>query len=306
MSSILELKNVKKTYGNRVALDNVSLTVKEGSCFGLLGPNGAGKSTMMKLVSGIITPSAGEIEVFGLNAKHTRAIQKQIGYVPQSITLYEDLSAKDNLTFFGELVGVRGEALNQRIKDVLERTGLSDRANDEIRTYSGGMKRRINIAAALLHQPKLLILDEPTVGIDPQSRNLIFELIRSLNKQGMTIIYSTHYMEEVEALCDEIAIIDHGKVIAKGALQELLSKHTNPAVYIESPVLTSPPDVGIPVTTTAKGNGWIVETDQVMSVMQRLTDLAVKQGWKMKKLEILYPSLEDVFLALTGTKLRDE
>jgi ABC-2 type transport system ATP-binding protein len=307
MAFVLDLQQVNKTYGDRVALQDVSLSVKEGSCFGLLGPNGAGKSTMMKLITGIITPNAGTLEVLGLNTKkNTQVIQKQIGYVPQSITLYEELTATDNLIFFGELVGVRGVELQQRITDVLERTGLSDRAKDEVRTFSGGMKRRINIAAALLHKPKLLILDEPTVGIDPQSRNLIFELIRSLNKQGMTIVYSTHYMEEVETLCDEIAIIDHGNVIAKGDLQDLLSQHTKPAIYIESFQLTSAPKLDIPTTVSAKGNGWVIETGQVLSVLQQLTELATKHSWDVKKLEILHPSLEDVFLTLTGTKLRDE
>lgn len=307
MSQILDLQHVRKIYGNRVALEDVSFTVKTGSCFGLLGPNGAGKSTTMKIITGIIAADQGDVKVFDLDAKkQVRTVQTQIGYVPQSITLYEELSAIENLTFFGKLLGVHGAELKSRIEEVLKQTGLSDRGNDEVSTYSGGMKRRINIAAALLHRPKLLVLDEPTVGIDPQSRNLIFELIRLLNRQGITIIYSTHYMEEVEALCDEIAIMDHGNVIAKGNLSELISNHTNPAIYVAAPEVTSVEVLQTNAKVTSRGDGWMIETDQILPTMQHIAELATKQNWNLKELEIYHPSLEDVFLTLTGTSLRDE
>lgn len=306
MEDMIEFHKVKKSYGKRIAVNHLDISVKKGSCFGLLGPNGAGKSTMMKLIAGIIGPDSGEIKVMGLNMKkETEEIQQKIGYVPQAITLYEELSAIDNLRFFGELAGVTSDELQNRIHDVLKKTGLADRGKDEVRTYSGGMKRRINIAVALLHQPDLLILDEPTVGIDPQSRNLIFELIRSLHQQGMTIIYSTHYMEEVEALCDEIAIVDNGNVIALGQLDELIAKHTNPSVYIESPQINKAPVISKRANVLQKGNGWVIETDEVLLTIQYLTNLAIGQKYVIKKLEILHPSLEDVFLKLTGVNLRD-
>ncbi|MCH5583870.1 ABC transporter ATP-binding protein [Shimazuella sp. AN120528] len=306
MTNMLEFHKVKKSYGKRIAVNQLDISVRKGSCFGLLGPNGAGKSTMMKLISGIIQPDSGQIKVMGLDMKENIVkIQQKIGYVPQSITLYEELSAIDNLRFFGELAGVKGKELQDRIQDVLTKTGLSDRGKDEVRTYSGGMKRRINIAVALLHKPDLLILDEPTVGIDPQSRNLIFELIRTLHKQGMTIIYSTHYMEEVEALCDEIAIVDNGNVIAMGELDELLTKHTKPSVYIESAQICEQPKVPTATNVIEKGNGWVIETEELLPTIQYLTEIAAIQKLDVKKLEILHPSLEDVFLKLTGVSLRD-
>lgn len=302
---MLQIQQVTKTYEKRTAIDQLDLSVAKGSCFGLLGPNGAGKSTLMKLITGIIQPDKGSIVVMGLDVRqHLSQIQRQIGYVPQSITLYEELTAIENLRFFGKLAGVKGQLLQTRIDDVLAKTGLADRGKDAVLTFSGGMKRRINIAAALLHQPKLLILDEPTVGIDPQSRNLIFELIRELNQQGLTILYSTHYMEEVEALCDEIAIIDHGEVIAKGKLTELLATYTTPEVYVEAPELLQAPIIA-DYNIRAKGNGWVIETDQALHVMQKLIEKATAEKWTVNKLEISYPSLEDVFLTLTGTTLRD-
>jgi ABC-2 type transport system ATP-binding protein len=305
-SVMLSFQKVKKTYGKRIAVNDLDLHVGEGTCFGLLGPNGAGKSTMMKLIAGIIQADDGQITVMDLDVRrNAKKIQQQIGYVPQSITLYEELSAIDNLQFFGQLAGVTGAKLKERIDDVLTKTGLSDRGKEEVRTYSGGMKRRINIAVALLHQPKLLILDEPTVGIDPQSRNLIFELIRELHQQGMTIIYSTHYMEEVEALCDEIAIVDNGNVIATGKLDELLEKHTKPSIYIESNALMDAPSLPIAATIVKQGNGWRIETDDLLSTIQYLTNNAIEQRLIIKKLEIFRPSLEDVFLRLTGIRLRD-
>ena len=235
MEIALDIQHLSKKYGKKIALESISFSVKKGTCFGLLGPNGAGKSTTMKILTGIVIADNGSVKILGLDSiEHRQSIQQKVGYVPQSITLYEELNAYDNLLFFGKMYGVKDNLLKERIRKVLLQTGLLDRAKDKVKEYSGGMKRRINIAAALLHEPKILILDEPTVGIDPQSRNHIFDMIHELKKEGVTIIYSTHYMEEVEALCDEIAIIDNGKIITQGNLKELLEQYSTNAIYIET------------------------------------------------------------------------
>lgn len=306
MGNSLIVNNLEKIFGGKTALDNVSFTVKEGSCFGLLGPNGAGKSTTMKIITGIIEADKGNALVFGEDIKKSKdLIRKKIGYVPQEITLYDKISAYNNLVFFGEMYGVKGKELKDRIKEVLQQVGLSERANDPIHTYSGGMKRRINIAAALLHNPKLVILDEPTVGIDPQSRNHIFEIIRSLKSQGVTIIYSTHYMEEVEALCDDIAIIDNGKVIVQGDLNELLHLYATKAIYIEFESQNERPVFSEVNKVSEYKKGWLLETENILSAMETISHSLQMNGKPVKAFEIMKPSLESVFLSLTGTTLRD-
>ncbi|GGE56862.1 putative ABC transporter ATP-binding protein YfiL [Pullulanibacillus camelliae] len=302
----LEVEGLTKVYGKQQALNGVSFTVQAGSSFGLLGPNGAGKSTTMKILTGVIKANEGSAKLFGKDvSKDQSVVSKYIGYVPQEITLYEQLSAYDNLYFFGQLYGLAGQTLKIRIHEVLEQTGLSDRSKDPVKTFSGGMKRRINIAAALLHRPKLLILDEPTVGIDPQSRNHIFDMIRSLNQAGTTIIYSTHYMEEVEALCDEIAIIDNGLVKAQGGLGELLERYGRKAIYLEIGGKVNPPELTQVDQVIKEGAGWILETEHVSEVMKSLLLMASQRDWDVKQLEIVRPSLENVFLTVTGTALRD-
>lgn len=304
--NVLEIQNLVKRYGDNHALQGVTFSVREGSCFGLLGPNGAGKSTTMKIITGILGADGGHAKVFGLDAeKESVEIRRQVGYVPQEITLYEKLSARENLQFFGEMYGVQGKELKQRIAEVLEEVGLADRAKDAVRSFSGGMKRRINIAAALLHRPKLVILDEPTVGIDPQSRNHIFEMIRKLTAEGVTVIYSTHYMEEVEALCDEIAIIDHGKVVVQGSLNQILDQHASNALYLEAEEMIELPSIPNVKKAYPKGRGWVIETDRILSTIQLLTENLLATGRAVKSLEIIRPSLEQVFLNLTGTSLRD-
>lgn len=306
MDATLEVSNLVKKYGTKPALENVSFAVKEGSCFGLLGPNGAGKSTTMKIITGIIDADSGNVNVLGSDIrKAADAIRRQVGYVPQEITLYDKISAYNNLVFFGEMYGVKGKQLKERIAEVLQQVGLSERAKDPIHTYSGGMKRRINIAAALLHQPKVVILDEPTVGIDPQSRNHIFDIIRQLRNSGVTIIYSTHYMEEVEALCDDIAIIDNGKVIVQGNLDELLSRYATKAVYLELQEGQKPPIMeGIKKVTEYK-KGWLLESDYVLDSIELVSKKIREEGLQARALEMMRPSLESVFLSLTGTSLRD-
>jgi ABC-2 type transport system ATP-binding protein len=306
VEKVLSVKDLGKRFGHKTALENVTFSVDSGSCFGLLGPNGAGKSTTMKVLTGIIDSDHGSVNILGKDAvKQRRLIQQQVGYVPQAITLYDKLSAYENLVFFGEMNGVRGHVLKQRITEVLEQTGLADRAKDEVKTFSGGMKRRINIAVALLHKPKLLILDEPTVGIDPQSRNRIFEIIRSLKYEGVTIIYSTHYMEEVEALCDHIAIIDHGKVITQGSLTELFDRYGQKALYYEANGITDPPQFNHVTNVYPKNNGWVIETEHPLETMQDLLYNAQLKSLEVKALEMMRPTLETVFLSLTGTSLRD-
>ncbi|MBB6692634.1 ABC transporter ATP-binding protein [Cohnella xylanilytica] len=317
MSKAITIAGLAKSYEGKPALRNIGFEVREGSCFGLLGPNGAGKSTTMKILSGLLDPDRGDVRVMGKELRRNAAeIREKIGYVPQSITLYEKLSAYDNLVFFGEMYGVRGGELKRRIADVLGRVGLADRAKDAVSSFSGGMKRRVNIAAALLHRPRVLIMDEPTVGIDPQSRNHIFEMIRSLQKEGVTVLYSTHYMEEVESLCDELAIIDHGEVIASGGLGEVLDRFGSQAVYLElngpqesqaqgQEQEQEPPAPAGFDRPERKDRGWIVRTNSPLEAIAAWAEACKAKSLPVKQLEIVRPSLETVFLSLTGTTLRD-
>lgn len=306
MTRTVEIENLTKHYGNQPALQEVSFAVLEGTCFGLLGPNGAGKSTTMKIITGIIEGDGGSARVFGLDLlKNRDSVRRRIGYVPQEITLYDKISAYNNLVFFGELYGVRGRELSKRIGEVLAQVGLSDRAKDPVKTFSGGMKRRINMAGALLHKPSLLILDEPTVGIDPQSRNHIFGMIRQLQAEGVTIIYSTHYMEEVESLCDDIAIIDHGRVLIQGSLELLLEQYGTRAIFLEAEGFQELPELPFASKVYGKNRGWLIETESLLETMQTIVAAALEKSIKVKNLRFEHPSLETVFLNLTGTHLRD-
>jgi len=260
----------------------------------------------MKILAGIMDADNGTVIVLGQDTKkNTLAVKKTIGYVPQSITLYEDLNAYDNLVFFGQMYDVKGIILHERITKVLTQTGLLDRAKDKVKEYSGGMKRRINIAAALLHNPKILILDEPTVGIDPQSRNHIFDMIRELKEDGVTIIYSTHYMEEVETLCDEIAIIDNGRIITQGNLKELLEQHSKKVIYIETNQIEKLEQLVNVSKMTPKDEGWILESINPVTLLQEILIASTEQEIDILALEMVRPTLESVFLSLTGTTLRD-
>lgn len=311
MTMAIEVEQVSKRYaGGQQALDKISFQVRAGGCFGLLGPNGAGKSTMMKIITGVLEQDQGTMRIF---ANHpiapalgkANAVKQQIGYVPQDITLYEQLSAQQNLAFFGRMYGLKGERLKQRIAHVLEQTGLAERASTPIATFSGGMKRRINIAASLLHEPRLVVMDEPTVGIDPQSRNHIFQWIHALVQQGVTIIYSTHYMEEAEELCDDIAIMDQGRIIAQGPLHDLLNRHAKQAVYIELQDEARPSALAGVQTMTQRGAGWVLESDNALQTLHALSADLLQNGQQVRALELLHPSLSSVFLNLTGTALRD-
>src|ERR1700681_4269842 len=220
--SMLEVKHLTKNYGKLIAVTGVSFRADRGETIGLLGPNGAGKTTTVSIIAGLLSPDSGEVLIEGKQVKSdTDPVKLKIGLVPQDMALYDKLSARDNLTFFAALYSLAGAKAKQAIDDVLNLVGLSDRAGDKVETFSGGMKRRLNLAAALLHDPQILLLDEPTVGVDPQSRNAIFDNLETLKKRGKTLVYTTHYMEEAERLCDRLVIVDHGKVIADDTLQGL-------------------------------------------------------------------------------------
>src|SRR5687767_14693057 len=222
MPAILEVQGLVKKYGDFTAVRGISFDIKEGEIFSLLGPNGAGKTTTISMLSTLYAPTAGDATIGGHSVtKDPMAVKQVIGVVPQDLAMYEDLTARENLLFWGQMYGLSGKALNSRVDEVLEQIGLSDKANDRIKTYSGGMKRRVNIGVGLLHKPQLLFMDEPTVGIDPQSRRAILDTVLDLNKQGMTVLYTTHYMEEAQELSNRVGIIDHGELIALGTQQEL-------------------------------------------------------------------------------------
>src|SRR5580658_2712534 len=244
---MLEVTDLRKRYGHVIAVDGLSLRAAEGETIGLLGPNGAGKTTIVSMIAGLLRPDSGQVLIAGRPLSgDTDPIKHKIGLVPQDLALYDELSAGDNLTFFGALYGIDSATGKRPIADALELVGLTDRVKDKVKTFSGGMKRRLNLAAALLHNPQILLLDEPTVGVDPQSRNAIFDNLETLKKRGKTLLYTTHYMEEAARLCDRLIIIDHGKVVANDTLPGLLQMlpAANMLVVelaaLNSPFLTGP------------------------------------------------------------------
>jgi ABC-2 type transport system ATP-binding protein len=281
---MLTLTNVKKSFGQTVAVDGLSLSVRKGELFGLLGPNGAGKSTSVSLSVGLLAPDSGTVSIEGHGHPADPAVRGRIGVATQSLALYELLSAEENLRFFGEVYGLSGAALSKRVAWCLEFVGLTDRKADAAGTYSGGMKRRLNLAAALVHDPELLLLDEPTVGVDPQSRNKIFENIEALHAEGRTIIYTTHYMEEAVRLCERIAIIDAGRLLALGTVGELLQTHGGPPTLV----------------VTTNGSERRVQTADPLAELNRVAATTAIDAFQMER-----PTLEQVFLALTGRSLRD-
>ena len=229
----LELRGLGKDYGERKAVGAVDLDVAKGECLGLLGPNGAGKTTTISMACGVITPSRGRVSIGGIDLKSDpHGAKRKLGLVPQELAIYEELSATQNLAYFGALYGLAGNALAEQIGWALDVVGLRDRADEPAKKYSGGMKRRLNLAAGLVHRPELLVLDEPTVGVDPQSRNHIFETVKALRANGMTVVYTSHYMEEVEALCDRVAIMDGGAIIATGSIASLIAEHAGTGIEI--------------------------------------------------------------------------
>ncbi|MBS4179175.1 ABC transporter ATP-binding protein [Lederbergia citrea] len=310
---MLKVIDIKKRYGKKEVVKNVSFTIEKGESFGLLGPNGAGKSTTISMICGLIPYDQGEVLVSDLSVKKSpMLIKEKIGVVPQEIALYPTMSAKDNLLFWGAMYGLSRSKAKKRVEEVLEFVGLQDRAKDRIETFSGGMKRRINIGAALMHEPELLIMDEPTVGIDPQSRNHILETVKKLNEKGMTIIYTSHYMEEVEFLCNRVGIIDHGEVIAIGTQTELCSRLVGGScvqLTVENEsfqAISSLKELENVKEVVKKESNMIeVFVQQPHETLGAIMTTAVNNGMKIGAVEIKEPNLETLFLQLTGRSLRD-
>jgi ABC-2 type transport system ATP-binding protein len=309
---VLHASGLRKRFGDLVAVDGVGFDVGAGETYGLLGPNGAGKTTTVSMICGLLDRDAGEIVVAGDPMDGAApAAKAHIGYVPQEIALYPDLTAKENLRFFGRLYGLRGTDLQERVKNILDVVGLSDRADERVEHYSGGMKRRLNIAAGLLHDPKLLVLDEPTVGVDPQSRHAIFENVERLAAGGVAVVYTTHYMEEAERLCDRVGIIDAGKIIAEGTRRELVERLGQlDRVELAG---TGPLADFAAASKQIDGVEDASATDEQVHllvrggrhVLPKLLEAADRTGVAVSSVEVIEPDLEAVFLHLTGKALRD-
>lgn len=309
----LEIKNLTKKFGDFIAVDNMSLSIKEGEIFGFLGSNGAGKSTTINMVAGLLRSNEGEISILGKNIKkHNQFAKMNIGIVPQDIAIYEELTAYENVKFFAGLYGLRGAELKARVEEALQFVGLSDKYKSYPKNFSGGMKRRLNIACAIAHRPKLIIMDEPTVGIDPQSRNYILQSVRKLNEMGSTIIYTSHYMEEVEEICTKIAIVDHGKVIAEGTKEQLKAIITDTKdIWIE---VKSVENLDVEQLKEINGvkavqideNVIKVNSDAGLNNLNKIIQHFINHDIEIRSLEEQAPNLETVFLTLTGRNLRDK
>jgi ABC-2 type transport system ATP-binding protein len=303
---MIKAENLKKRFGSTIALDDVSFVVNKGETFGLLGPNGAGKTTTIQILCGLTKPDGGTVTLNGKTDPTLVDVRLSLGMVPQTLAIYEELSAEDNLLFFGRIYGLGGQRLKERIRDCLEIAGLSQRRKERVSKYSGGMKRRLNMVCSLLHEPPLLLLDEPTVGVDPQSRNAIFDTIEAMKNQGRTIIYTTHYMEEAERLCDRVAILDYGKILDMGSVNNLIVKHGGPT-HVEAELEKAAPDPDkIKQLFDSKSiqfeeNKIKFETPQPMESLAALN----RTGLHFKSLKVETANLEDVFLNLTGRRLRD-
>jgi ABC-2 type transport system ATP-binding protein len=310
MPPVLEATDVRKTYGPIEALRGVTLQVEDGEMFGLVGPNGAGKTTFLSILACLADPTGGSVRLFGKSLdRNDFDIRRRIGIATQDVSLYPELTARENLEFFGRLYGLRGANLSKRVDEVLSFTALSDRAGDRVGTYSGGMKRRLNLGAAVVHRPRLLFLDEPTTGVDPQSRHHIFEEVRGLNAAGVTVIYTSHYMEEVQALCPRIAILDHGRVIACDDRDRLLRKLDGTlTVRVARDLPAVARRVGeLPVVkvVSAEGDTLTLAAPDVEQLTLRLVAILRELGIELTGLDRKGPTLEAVFLHLTDTAVRD-
>ena len=310
--SIIEVKNISKRFNDKLVLDNISYEVKEGEIFGFIGPNGAGKSTLINIMTSLLTPDSGTIEICGYDILRESIKAKEcMGYVPQELALMEDLNAYDNLEFFGALYGLKGKLLKERIAEALKVTGLEETKKQKVKKFSGGMKRRLNIAVSILHHPKVLILDEPTVGVDPQSRNHIFSFIKNICKDwGTTVIYTSHYMEEIEELCKRVFIIDLGKEVSYGDREEIkASVFSNNKVIIETQDISGETIMKL---KDLEGIDKVSDKDNVLTLtidskfkLASVLSLLEKETVNIKKISYEEAKLEDVFLSLTGKTLRD-
>lgn len=312
MAPIVEIEHLTKKFGSRVVVDDVSFVVQPGTILGLLGPNGAGKSTVINMIVGLLRKTAGEVRLFGQVAEGNQELRKRIGMVPQELALYYDLSAEENVRYFGGLYGLRGKALKSATEDALKLVGLWERKKDKPATFSGGMQRRLNIAMGIVHQPEFVIMDEPTVDIDPQSRNYIMETIEQMRRDGKTLIYTSHYMEEVERLADTIVIIDQGKVIATGTEPELVNLVTaqknilitvaNPQAVILADIEQQPGVIKASLTATQLLITVTVESNDLNQLLLTL----IQQSVVVNSVDQQQIDLETVFLNLTGRNLRDK
>lgn len=308
----LEVSDLVRNFGDKRAVDGVSFSIASGETYGLLGPNGAGKTTTISMIAGLLQPDGGTVTVAGEPMSRSAVKAKaHVGLVPQDLAIYPELNARENLTYFGKLQGLSGSALKSRVAEVLELIGLADRAKDASKTFSGGMKRRLNIGIGLLHSPTLLILDEPTVGVDPQSRNSILESVETLSVEGMAVLYTTHYMEEAERLCDRIGIIDSGTIQAEGTREELVRltggvDHVRLVGHGDLSTATAAIEGLDGVTQVVNDHGGLVITvDDAPTRVATLVTTATDSGLDLADVEVTRPSLESVFLHLTGKALRD-
>jgi ABC-2 type transport system ATP-binding protein len=309
---VLRCSGLTKRFGERIAVDNVGFEIRAGETYGLLGPNGAGKTTTISMICGLLTRNGGEVLVEGRPIDPgATAAKAAIGYVPQDLAIYPDLTASENLAFFGGLYGLRGRPLRARVAELLEIIGLTDRANDRTELFSGGMKRRLNIAIGLLHRPRLLVLDEPTVGVDPQSRNAILASVQALGREGMAILYTTHYMEEAERLCHRVGIIDEGTIRAEGTRRELVGMvgqrdRVTLAATGDLALATAAARriAGVHEATAHEGGIDLLVTNARQLLPKLLMDIST-DGVSIRSVEVIEPDLEAVFLHLTGKALRD-
>jgi len=307
----LSVLDLHKSYGDIRAVDGVSFTIEAGEIFGLLGPNGAGKTTTIDIIATLLTPDGGKVSINGTSASSSVEYKRRIGYVPQEISLAERLTATENLRLIGRLYDLKGRVLADRVAETLEAMGLADRAGDFVSTFSGGMKRRLNIAGALLHKPALLLMDEPTAGVDPQARAYIFQIVEGLAAEGRAVLYTTHYMEEAQRLCRRTAIIDHGKILAIGTLEELVhSIKARRDVALGAEELSDEAAADLArrlgeVSWTRDENSLTLNLADTTCSLLEVVHAADKAGIKVKEISLHEPSLETVFLELTGRTLRD-
>ncbi len=309
---VLEVKGLRKSFGDLTAVDGISVAVREGEIFGFLGPNGAGKTTSISMICGLLTPTGGEILVDGRPARaQLRAVKQRLGVVPQEVALYEELTARENLVFWGGIYGLRGGELSARVAAVLEQVGLEERSREPVKRFSGGMKRRLNLAMGLVHDPRLILLDEPTVGIDPQARHNILDVVRSIVASGRTVLYTTHYLEEAESLCDRLAIIDHGRILAQGSVPELKAQLGEGSLLTLQGGFTAARlqeavgrVAGLTPLELGDGRALLLVARGSDGVGRALESL-YREDLRIEGVTIKEPSLEDLFLKLTGRELRD-
>lgn len=296
---MIRVQQLHKTFPGVVAVDGISFEVRPGETFGLLGPNGAGKTTTLHMLVGLLQPDGGEIRINGGTDPSRPEMRRHIGIAPQSLSLYEDLTANENLRFFARISGLKGRAVKSAVESALSRAELSDRGNDLVGTYSGGMKRRLNMACALVHDPSVLFLDEPTIGVDPQARLHLLDDVRRLKEQNRTVIFTTHYMDEAQQLCDRVAIMDHGKILVIDSVRDLIRAHGGKSV-VEAE-LEYPPENPDVLPGIVNGTTLSMETERPLEAVRRIWSMDLP----IRELHIHRPNLESVFLELTGRRLRD-